>query len=41
MAAATPASGDLAAGGVAGAVLLAFGGLLVIAWVFLDLRKPG
>ena len=38
LAAAPPASGDLNGRSVAGALLLALGGLLVIAWVFLNVR---
>lgn len=38
LAAESPASGDLDGRSVAGALLLALGGLLVIAWVFLDIR---
>ena len=38
LAAASPAPGDLDGRSVTGALLLALGGLLVIAWVFLDIR---
>ena len=38
LAAESPAPGDLDGRSVAGALLLALGGLLVIAWVFLDIR---
>ena len=38
LAPASPAPGDLDGRSVAGALLLALGGLLVIAWVFLDIR---
>jgi len=38
LAAESPAPGDLDGRSVAGALLLALGGLLVIVWVFLDLR---